>query len=125
MTITTDARRALAALDRLGVLAAREAQEVAEETGLRIQHEARARFNRQTSGSGQTAKNITVEETAAGVRVYVKAIRRPANMPIWFDFGTVHMLPRPFFFSSAQLEEAPHRRRMLAALERAAAEASR
>ena len=35
-----------------------------------------------------------------------------SNVPLWLEFGTVHMTKRPFFFESARLEAKAHDRRM-------------
>lgn len=119
LSIDVDVSAVLRALDRLGAEAETVVRAAARETAQGIVTEARARLERQTHGTGQTARNLTVTEDERAVYVYVQPVRRPANLTLWLDQGTVHMEARPFFVSSAELEHGPHLRRVADGLERA------
>lgn len=117
LTVTVDTRALLDALARLGPAAERHVHAAARVTGERIQVEARGRVRRAT---GQTAEAITLEEAGSplnGWRVFVAPTSHPANLPIWIEFSTKYMEARPFLFSSARLEEGPHRERIAEALQ--------
>lgn len=112
-----------------------------KETAERIADGARARVPRRT---GRVAASIGVQPdtTVSGLKgegFLVGAFLEPQvrisghtsrktgrfhtqrvtqdNLPIWLEFGTVKMTPRPFLFVAARLEEDPHRRRMEEALQ--------
>ena len=124
VNVNIDNGAVLRALDTIGDRAEAELFAAAMETGKAIQREARSRFARQTSGTGQTAKNITVMSDADsgppfGVVVFIRPVLRPENLPLWFEEGTVRMAPQPFFEAAGALEEGPHRRRIADALDRA------
>lgn len=124
--VDVDARALLAALDRLDERIGVRLKDVARDTAERIQRDARARLARQTHGTGQTADAITVEDIRGGYRVFVGPQgNRPANLPIWLEFGTKRMTARPFLFATATLESGPHLRRVREAVEDAIAEVQR
>lgn len=134
LTIDVDSSEVLAALDALGELAAVYAKAAAMETAEAIDNNATARVRRR---GGQTAANIvhsdhlpeylggspSTNRTAAFV--YVRAVRRPDNLPLWLEFGTRYSSAFPFLFEAARLEEGPHLRRLSEQLQRACDEASR
>jgi HK97 gp10 family phage protein len=123
LRIDVDVSALLAAFDRLGPVAERACHAAARATAERVREEARARVRRAT---GQTASAITVDEAEpplGGWRVYVDRMgSRPANLPIWIEFGTSKMPAQPFLFNSAQLEEGAHLRRIAEAIEDAIGE---
>lgn len=116
-----DASSLLAALKQLGDRAEKHVKAAAKVTADRVATEARSRAARRT---GETAASVTVEESRDGKGWVVlpwdftKPSRMP-NLPIWLEFGTKHMTPRPYFFSSARLEEAAHERRIAEAVQAA------
>jgi hypothetical protein len=138
ISISVDAKEALALFDRLGAAADYVCSEVALDTAKRIVAEAQRRVARAT---GETARGIhfevthdgkgyvvlmgdaTMRETtfsrlsarqnriARGGR-YARAKQVP-HTGIYLEFGTKFHRPRPFLFSSAELEEGPHLRRLV------------
>ena len=123
LTIEIDNRAAIAALDQLGAAVERYTKTAAKITADNIAREAKARLQRQLSGTstGATVRGVTVEEARAGVGYVVlpwnpaEPVRMP-NLPIWLEFGTVKMTARPYFFASAQLESGAHDRRIREAI---------
>lgn len=126
-SLEIDASEVLRALDALGDRADEILAEVARETAEAIADEMRRRVAR---GTGKTADNITVSDhlpdylgggkgVGNSMFVYVKAIARPDNLPLWLEFGTRKMTEQPFIFNAARTEQGPHLRRVEAALERA------
>lgn len=117
LTVDVDASALLAALDRLGVEAERICQEASKVTANKIVNEAKKRVARAT---GETQRAIVSEQAPGplgGYRVFVGTTSHPANLPQWLEWGTKHMSARPFLFSSARLEEGPHRQRIAAAVQ--------
>ena len=89
-------------------------REVALDTAKRIVAEAKNRVRRAT---GETASEIHFELSQDGKGYVVLGYQTGVGEdPIdkYLEFGTVTMYARPFFFSSAQLEEGPHLRRLTA-----------
>lgn len=111
----------LAMLDALGPAAEVHVHAVSKITAERIQIEARARARRAT---GALQEAITVEEVGPpmhGYRVYVDEMvvggeKRAREFPLWHEFGTKRVKAQPFLYSSAELEEGPHLRRLADAL---------
>jgi hypothetical protein len=115
LTIDVDAQALLAAFDALGAAAESLCREAAHVTAQRVQAGAQARA--QWGATGKTREAITIDEgpePLGGYRVYVgptvddEGWRRPANLPLWLEFGTRKMAPHPFLFAAARVEEAPH-----------------
>lgn len=121
LTIDVDAEELLHLLDKLGPEAEELLAAVSLDTAQRIDDGATARVAR---AEGKTASNIvgvdhlpewmgggqSSNKTAAFV--YVRALDRPDNLGLWLEFGTEHMVARPFLFEAARLEEGPHLRRV-------------
>lgn len=82
-----------------------------------IAREARARLQRQLSGTstGATLRGITVRSRGLGWAVLAERDPTP-NLPGWLEHGTQHMKARPYFDSSAALETEAHRERIAAAI---------
>ncbi len=90
-----------------------------------IAREAKDRLQRQLSGhsTGETAKGIVVKSDRTGWGWIVDAgnVHTPM-LDRWLESGTVTMRPRPFFYSSAKLEESAHLGRVQAAVQAALSE---
>lgn len=120
LTIDADASRLIAILDQLGPAALKHTKAAARVTADNIAREAAARVARAT---GETARGITVQEDQQGEGyVVLSANQRMPALPTWLEFGTVKMLPKSYFFSSARLEENAHDRRMRQAIQDASDE---
>lgn len=114
-TFEFDATSVLDALEALSdVVLERHTKPAARVTADNVAREASARVRRRT---GETARGIEVREDyeRAGYIVESKRQQFPL-LPYWLEFGTQHMLPSPYFFASASLEEGPHERRMRQAI---------
>lgn len=125
-TIDVDARALLDALHALGEAAEEACREAALETARRIQAGAQQRAR--WGATGRTREAIVIDEGPAplgGYRVYVgptvdeEGYQRPANLPLWLEFGTRKMAPHPFLFAAARVEEGAHLERISRALQRA------
>lgn len=115
-TITADATDLLALLDKAGQVVDDVCRDVSHETAKRVAFEARARVSRAT---GKTAEGIHVEEARDRRGYVVLAYDVNAGQPpvdYWLEYGTRHMHARPFFRSSATLEETGHLQRMTEAV---------
>lgn len=111
---SVDATAVLALLDRLGPSVDFVAREVGRDTASRIVAEAQGRIQRAT---GVTASGIHWELSRDGLGYVVLAYSTTAPqdhgpVDLWLEFGTMFSYARPFFFSSALLETAAHRRRL-------------
>jgi len=126
LTIDVDIGALLQALTALGPAAELVCRSASRETASRIQRGAqdRARWG----ATGKTREAITIDEgpePLGGWRVYVgptvdeKGHHRPANLPRWLEFGTRKMVPRPFLFAAARLEDGPHLERISRAIQQA------
>jgi len=84
--------------------------------------DAAARLERQLSGtsSGETVRGIVVKSDRTGWGWIVDAGNLSTPMlDRWLENGTKSMHARPFFYSSAQLEEQAHLGRIQAAVQAA------
>lgn len=124
LDVQVDTASVQAMLRQVGPVAAKHLQAASLVTGRRVSQEAGARFNRQTSGSGETVRNLRVQETETSVLVYVGPTSRPAGLAGWLEWGTRRMVARPWLLNSARLEEGPHLRRVSDALQTAIDEVS-
>lgn len=126
LQIDVDASALLRAFDRLGEAASRLLFEAARESAESLRTEARTRLSRQTHGTGQTAEAITVEKIPSGYKVFVGPMgSRPENLPIWLEYGTRKMDPKPYLYAAAKLEEGRYLRHVGEALRDAVEEASK
>ena len=90
---------------------------VAKNTADRVLKRARALLGEKTHGSGFTASQLEVTEDAPNKRFIVGAnknlVRKhPWNLMIWLEYGTVHMLARPFMRPAADGERDRYRSEM-------------
>lgn len=116
LTISVDAKEVLALLDRLSASAQFVTREVCLDTAKRIVAEAQRRVARAT---GVTETGIHWELTRDGKGYVVLGYQAGKQEPVdyWLQYGTKYMRSRPFFFSSALLEEGPHLRRLIARMQ--------
>lgn len=113
---SVDASGAIALLDRVAQSADFVCLGVARQTAKNIVAEAKNRIRRAT---GETASEIHFELTRDGQGYVVLAYQQgigDAPVDQYLEWGTHQQYARPFFFSSAQLEEGPHMRRLIDAL---------
>lgn len=111
-TATVEATEVIGLLDRLAQSADFVCLEVARDTARRIVSEAQRRIRRAT---GETAGEIHFELTRDGKGYVVLGYQEGiGDFPIdkYLEWGTKFQSPHKFFFSSAQLEEGPHLRRL-------------
>ncbi len=112
-TASADTAEAVALLDRLAYSAQFVTREVARTTAEKIVREAQARVRRAT---GETASEIHWELTHDEKGYIVLGYDTRVNKTFVEDYiehGTKFQYAKPFFFSSAQLEEGPHMRRLV------------
>ena len=91
---------------------------VARATAERVLRRERQLLADKTHGEGNTAAALFIEDDSANKRFIVRfgLIKgRPANLPIWIEYGTVHQAARPFVRPAADAEKEPYRREMEAA----------
>ena len=120
LTISVETRGLVAALSRLGSRADARLHAASKQSALAVQREARVRLERQVSGgsTGQTAEGVTAKDDGDAWLVYVDIpAERWQNLDIGLEFGTSRMRERPFLHQAAILEEGPHRRRIVRAIE--------
>jgi hypothetical protein len=115
-TASVDSQAVIAMLGRVGPSSDYVCREVARDTAKRIVAEAKARVRRAT---GATESGIHWELTRDGKGYVVLAYRagaQTARVDYLLQYGSVRMYAKPWFFSSAYLEEGPHMRRLEEAL---------
>lgn len=101
------------AFNRLGDVASVILLEIARETAESFKAGVQSRLRRQTHGTGQTANAVTVEQVEGGYRVHSGDMGdRAANLPIWLEFGTKHMTPKPAWEAERLLAQGTYLRRM-------------
>lgn len=106
------------AFDRLGDAALSPLDAVAKAAAESIKAEVQSRIRRLTHGTGRTANAVTVEKVEGGYRVHSGDMQeRAANLPIWLEFGTKHMMPRPAWNAAILLENGTYLRRVEEALQ--------
>lgn len=101
---------------------------VAFATAARILKRERELLASQTHGEGNTADALYIEDDSANKRFIVRfglIKNRPANLPIFLEYGTVHMDARPFVRPAADAEKERYRRDMESASTNAAAKSFR
>ena len=115
--MTVEATELIAKLDRLGPSADYVTREVGRETAKLIVAEAKRRVAR---ASGDTQTGIHWEMTRDGKGYVVLAYEAGKQPPVdWYlEQGTKFLRARPFFMSSALLEEGPHMRRLEEAVQK-------
>lgn len=141
-TIDVDATAVLAALASLGEAAQPYVNEASHQTADAIVSEAKRRLQRKLGptltptasrpdlGHGLTLAGILDKPAYDGNGYVVISGREPfGNLPLWLEKGTrhgkagSHASPAlAYFYSSCQLEEGPHRRRIQEAVAQAIAD---
>lgn len=120
VTVTVEHDSLTVAFDRLGAEAHAILMAIAKETADELKAEVQARLRRQTSGTGRTANAITVEKQDTGYRVTSGEMGdRPANLPIWLEFGTKHMTPKASWEAARLLLSGTYIRRVEDGMQRA------
>jgi hypothetical protein len=119
----TGLRELQAAIQKLpdAVTAALKAE--ARASADRIAAHAAALLRAQTHGTGRTAAAIRVLEEGADKQFVVNSpgtADKPANLPIWLEYGTRFMTAKPHMRPAADAESAAYKQHMAAAAERAA-----
>lgn len=97
---------------------------VARATAERILARERQLLAAQTHGEGNTAAALFIEDDSDNKRFIVRfglIKNRPANLPIWIEYGTVHQPARPFVRPAADAEKDRYRHEMESASATAAA----
>ncbi len=92
----------------------------------RIAAHAKSLLRAQTHGSGKTADAIRVLDESAEKQFVVNSPGdpdRPANLPIWLEYGTRFMLARPHMRPAADAESTRYKANMAAAAEAAVSKA--
>jgi hypothetical protein len=121
LTLDMDVTAVLAALAKLGTTAQLYVNRASKETANAIVSEARKRLARQLGpdATGRTAASLVVRPAFDGNGVVVIAERDPMpDLPLWLEKGTRRgMGPRPYFYTSAVLEEGAHFRRIETAVQ--------
>lgn len=121
---TTGATRALDALDRLLEVRLNEACRV---TAQNVAREAQGRLARQLGpdATGETVRGIVAQPAKDGRGwVVLSDNARMPNLPLWLEKGTqpgkrknyARTQPRPFFYTSLELEAPSHERRVTDAM---------
>jgi hypothetical protein len=118
----TGLRELQAAIQKLpdAVTAALKAE--ARASADRIAAHAASLLRAQTHGTGRTADAIRVLEEGADKQFVVNSpgtADRPANLPIWLEYGTRFMTAKPHMRPAADAESAAYKQHMAAAAERA------
>jgi hypothetical protein len=124
----------LAAFDDVAARIDRKCLDASYVSAAHIKLEAQARVARRTNGKksksdpsgrgGRTARGIVVERGRTFSGYVVRALRPDMpNLPLWLEKGTKKMQARPFLAPAEALEEGPHERRILEAINQAIAEA--
>lgn len=119
VTVTIEHDTITTAFARLGDVAHSALAAVARDTATRLKEDMQSRLRRQTHGTGKTADAIAAFRTDDGFYRVTSGDMglRPANLPIWLEFGTKYMTPKPYFYGAIQLEQGAYLRRVEAALE--------
>jgi hypothetical protein len=88
----------------------------------RITAHAQALLRAQTHGTGATAGAIGVADDSAHQQftVHVSPEDRPANLPMWLEYGTRFLVARPFMRPAAAAENDRYVQNMTVAAERTA-----
>ena len=89
----------------------------------RIAAHARALLQSQTHGTGATAGAIRVLDETERKQFTVNSpgtADKPANLPMWLEYGTVFMAAKPHMRPAGEAESDRYRRNMAAAAEGAA-----
>jgi hypothetical protein len=92
----------------------------------RIAAHAQALLRSQTHGTGATAAAIRVIDESDRKQFTVNSpgtADKPANLPIWLEYGTVYMSAKAHMRPAAEAESERYKRNMAEAAERAAQKA--
>lgn len=132
-TVTVDALALDEAITRMPEVLAALVLEACKETAEAVVREAQGRLRRQLgpNATGETAAGIHAVKSFDGNGYVILADNaRMPNLPLWLEKGTrpgkrrnfARTAPRPFFYTSIELEYSAHERRLQDAMIEAAAE---
>ncbi len=122
----TGLKEARAAVEALDVTVVTALKAVAKRTADRIAVNAASMLRSKTHGTGKTAASIRVLDESADKRYVVNVpgdASEPANLPLWLERGTRHMVARPFLRPAGDAESARYKSEMMAIAERSVQEA--
>jgi hypothetical protein len=121
--VADDVRTLQAAIAKLPDAVTAALKVEAHASAQRIAAHAAALLRAQTHGTGRTAAAIRVLEEGGDRQFVVNSpgtADKPANLPIWLEYGTRFMAARPHMRPAADAESAAYKAHMAAAAERAA-----
>jgi HK97 gp10 family phage protein len=122
----TGLKEARAAVDALPETITRVSKGIAKTFADRIAVNAASMLRSKTHGTGKTAASIRVLDESADQQYTVNVPgdpEDPANLPLWLERGTRHMVARPFLRPAGDAESESYKREMAAVLERTVTEA--
>ncbi len=115
-----------AGIERLEPSVTAALKQTARESAGRIASHAAQLLNSQTHGTGRTAAAIRVLDESDRKQYVVNSPGhpdRPANLPVWLEFGTRYMTAKPHMRPAADAESERYKFNMVKAAEDAAGEA--
>lgn len=124
--VVTGLREAMVTVDRLPETVTAALREVAKSTAERIKVGYQQRFRAQTHGTGRTAESARVLDESEEKQFTVNVPGhpdKPANLPMWLEYGTRFMSARPALRPSGDAETERYKRDMAAAAEKTMTEA--
>ena len=125
-TSITGLRELNQAIDRLDETVTAELKKTARASADRIAHHAADLLRSRTHGTGRTAAAIRVLDESSDKQFVVNSPgdpERPANLPIWLEYGTRFMTAKPHMRPAADAESERYKVDMAAAAERVVAKA--
>lgn len=116
--VTTGRDELVEAINRFPDDVTAACKSIAQRYAVLIKLDMQRRLLQQTEGEGNTAEAIAVFEDAPNKQYVVgfNVIKnRPANLPLWLEYGTIRMKARPFVRVSADAVRDAYRQAMDAA----------
>lgn len=114
------------AIDRLPEAVTEALKSEARISADRIAAHAKALLRSKTHGTGQTADAIRVLDESRDQQWVVNSpgtADKPANLPLWLEYGTVYMSAKAHMRPAADAESARYKQNMAAAATRTAEKA--
>lgn len=97
-----------------------ECQRVAHRWAIRVRDDAKQRLTSSTHGEGNTAAALQVVEDIPNKQYivgYGPIKKRPQNLPLWLEYGTIKMDAKPHMRPSAEAAREGYARDMKQATE--------